>query len=299
MWWQSADRTPDASRNRRGPWAAVLALMCAIFVSIPVPVSASDANPATPAILDVVVESDRVTLRAERVPLATVLHALAREAGVTLVLRGEPTSPFSTWTVTDVSLLDAIRHMAGDNDFVLYQAGATEHGQHVLRVFGKRDGDNAIRTREDTLRDLSHPNAHIRATAVREIAGLDGELAFDRLRTVLASDEAAAVRSEALAAISTLDGAPALDAMADTLGDDDVDVRAQLLHALGDRPEESATMALGQAYFTEDDPAMRIMAVQSLAAQRTPAARAILTTALKDEDLAVQATATRLLNTWR
>ena len=127
----------------------------------------------------------------------------------------------------------------------------------------------------------------------------DGDERLQELHGVLTGGDEAAERLQALAAFNAIGGAPALRAMTDALGDEDSSVREQAISLLGNRTEEPATMALAQAYFAERHAAMRLHAIDSLAKQRTPSARALVAAALDDKSPDVQEAARLLLTNWR
>lgn len=244
----------------------------------------------------VTVRDGLVRLDAHGVPLATVLEAVTEAAGIAMTLYGDPTVARSSWQLTDVPVEEALRTLAGRNSYVLHSDG---QGGRMFRVYGRRSVELPGGRRAWALTNVHHPDPRIRSAAVRALSG-DGEATtLSLLHAMLREDETPSVRCEAVLALNAMAGQDALEAMSDGLGDPDATVREQLISVLAERSEVPATMALGQSYYTETEPVLRLKVVQSLASQQTPAAFALLEAALQDDDEDIRRAAWRLLETRR
>ena len=115
---------------------------------------------------------------------------------------------------------------------------------------------------------------------------------------VLSDDEYPTVRLQAAIALRRLGGAAA-SVLVKGLGDEDAAVRTEVVRALGEVGGGKATQALGRMVFGEKDPTVRWIVVQSLAAQRSKAARMFLESAARDQDNRVRETAKQALAQWQ
>jgi HEAT repeat protein len=103
--------------NLRRGLSAALALIALEWSSHAAAAAGSATQAQVPA-LEVAVASSRVNLTARQAPLAEVLTAIGRQAGLTVVLRGEFNTPV-TETLVDVPLDAAIRRLTRWHSIVL------------------------------------------------------------------------------------------------------------------------------------------------------------------------------------
>ena len=128
---------------------AVLAPLSAALIAGPL--TASAATPSAASLeaqgdtsaqtVHVTVQDGTVDLRARDVSLATVLEALATEAGYEIEIYGNPTSPATSWSLDGVPVAKALFRLAGDNSFVLCPVGP--RGVQILKVYGPAEGETA------------------------------------------------------------------------------------------------------------------------------------------------------------
>ncbi len=257
--------------------------------------------------LDVRFEEGLLTVKAEDARLIDVLRDIALKAGFKTVLRGDLSRPI-TMSFGGVTLeMDLRRLLGGATVITIHDppGGENETPRLVeLRVYGSAvttggDGRTAPEDlKERILDDLARPNTGIRIGAIQKTPDLDHEVALNILDWVLSNDENRTVRLQAAIALRRIGGAAA-SVLVKALGDEDAAVRTEVIRALGVVGGGRATQALGQLVFAEKDPTLRWIVVQSLAAQRSQAARIFLEAAARDQDNRVRETAKQALAQWQ
>lgn len=130
--------------------------------------------------------------------------------------------------------------------------------------------------------DLARLGRDERAHAMQWLANLGDEPAIKTLRRFLALDQDPAVRSAAALALGDVGGEAASEALTLGLGDNDPDVRYQVVEAIGAVAGDRGTLVLGQVLYSETDPEIRVSAIASLGGLPGDAARAFLESATED-----------------
>lgn len=130
---------------------------------------------------------------------------------------------------------------------------------------------------------LDRPNPEERIAAIQEAYGLDYDDAVRVLREVLIRERNGVVQQEAATVLAAIAGETAVAAVTTALVDMDVAVRRQAIETLGDIASHSLHL-LGQVLLGDPEPELRLLALRSLAAEGSPAALALLATAMDDAD---------------
>ncbi len=145
--------------------------------------------------------------------------------------------------------------------------------------------------------DLAGLDRDERLYAMEWLADLGDHAAVTALRHFLALDPDPAVRGEAALALGSIGGEAASEALELGLGDVDPDVRFQAVEAIGEAADFRTTLALGQVFFGETDPEIRMSAIAGLSRTRGEAALAFLEAATQDPDEQVRDYANDILMT--
>jgi hypothetical protein len=217
-------------------------------------------------VLEVSVDSGRLTVRAQEAPLAEVLEAIGRQAGVTIVLRGN-LEALVTETLVDVPVDEGIRRLsrwysfvlvydelangresAGLTEVIAVAASAPENGTRTpdvrssdprgdsprsvdrSRIAVREQGSNAVRD----LRQIAttDPSPSIRQTALRKLARQPGVDGVKELSEAAIRDPEPLVKQAAIRALARMRSAEAGDALRLMLNDSDPEIRELASHVL-------------------------------------------------------------------
>ena len=260
--------------------------------------------------VDVQFEEGLLTFKTDNAQLIDVLRGLAEKARFRTVLRGDLSKPI-TMSIVGIALEKGIWRLVGDATMIMVHDSPRGEGQ-VPRLVELRVYGSAVTTggyasersaprdlKERILADLAKPNPMIRSKAIQKTLDLDHEAALNILDWVLFDDANQTVRVQAAITLGRIGGEPAASVLTKGLGDGTAAVRAEVIRALGVAGGGQATQALGQVVFSEKDPTLRWISVQTLATQRSQAARIFLEVAARDQDSRVRETAKQALTQWQ
>jgi hypothetical protein len=212
--------------------------------------------------VSVAVAASRVTLSAQDAPLAEVLTAIGREAGITVVLKGDITNQV-TETVVDAPLDDVVRRLTRGHSVVLVYDPAPDRPDHVVltgvRVMGVASGRVTVASenrremiepnyfRHQLLRSVRNELSQARSpdftAALRRVSSRDAtrivQMLLERgapvvriLRTTAMTDPDPEVRRGAIRVLASLDSHDAVEAVRASIGDVDPMVRSEATTAL-------------------------------------------------------------------
>lgn len=168
------------------------------------------------------------------------------------------------------------------------------------RSLGAREGDEPFFGGATGLREYAddrlfgltrRSDPEDKIAAIHYIQALDGRLALEALQCALGAETDARVREETLFALYEIGGDAAVSSIATALGDKSNELRRSAISLIWNAESRNSLPLLGQVLQTEPDPALRLQAVEFLAAHDGPAARSLLHLALEDTDERVQLTA--------
>lgn len=211
----------------------------------------------------VVVVASRISLTAHDAPLADVLTAIGREAGITVVLKGDVASPV-TETVVNAPLDEVVRRLTRGHSVVLVYDSAPDRPDAVVltevRVRGVASDRVTVASqnrRETTapsysrhqllLRSVRHELSESRrpeltaalrgaapgnATKIVETLLERGAPVVKILRTTAMTDPDREVRRGAIRVLASLESHDAVEAVRATTGDADPMVRSEAITAL-------------------------------------------------------------------
>jgi HEAT repeats len=229
-------------------------------------VSVAFAAQPRDAIVDVTVKSSRVSLSARGAPLADVLGAIGRQAGVKVVLR-DALSTSVTATLINVPIEEAIRRLGRWHSIVLiYDQPTDRAGRSALSEVWVtcRDADAksgaargpvsaAAGTSRDDARSKGRPvseperwaraliavkdaSSEIRSQQIGALVSAHGEPAIvAALREIATRDPAPRARRAAIQVLASMGTRAAVEAVRATLADTNPGVRSEANTALGRR----------------------------------------------------------------
>ncbi len=280
------------------------------------------------AAIEVSIQAGMLTLRASNAPLAEVLNAIGEHAGMEIVLKGDLSNPI-TQSFSGMALDQGLQRLLDGANFVMIYGSVHDEGSPrplvELRVYGGVAGE--IATTGESAEELAEGAAAARRAvmlgiapqaegdmglhedivglerddrihAMRWLADLGDTAAVTTLGRFLALDKVSSVRSEAAMALSNIGGEAAVKALELGLGDDNPDVRFQVVDALSGIDGRRTALLLGQVLFSEPDVEIRMTAVLRLGEEHSEAARSFLEAAAEDPDDWVRETANSILGFW-
>ena len=186
--------------------------------------------------------------------------------------------------------IPALVHLLGDARWFVIRNAA-----ELLGEMGVTDADNKL------AQTLRHPDARVRRAAAAALARLGTPRSLHALQQALA-DKTPAVRLQSALGLGTIRNPRAVPALIEVLEkEEDPDVQAALLSALGSMPTADAVARLRRAaepgsLMNRKPISMRLHAIQALADAGTQSAIAALRAFAKDRDKEVQAKVDRLLD---
>jgi hypothetical protein len=219
-------------------------------------------------VLEVSVDSGRLTVRVREAPLAEVLEAVGRQAGVTIALRGN-LDALVTETLVDVPVDEGIRRLTRWQSVVLVYAepadgreyveltevwvaaaasGPRENGVRApgvrsddlrgdtppsvdrSRLGAREQGSNAVSDRRQLA--TTDPSPTVRQRVLQNLARQPGVDAVKELREAAIRDPEPLVRQAAIRALARIKSAEAGDALRLMLSDSDPNIRELASHVL-------------------------------------------------------------------
>ncbi len=290
----------------------------AVLVSLPVMTvsAAGDAGSEPNAISNTGVEIEvrlgRYTVRAAHASVSDLLHAIGNAAGFKVRIFGHLDATKNTWSYRDVPLAKLVRDLSrGYSTVMLYRAATAGDAAERLSEFWIYAPDAIT---QDQLADITivsdmQDSRHAKPAGtkpqqdrkIQQIARLEGiaeHTVIDTLSQTLALEADPVVRRRAVAALADIGGTEVLAALEAGLGDRDPKVRSDVAQALGGITQARAIWALGQILFTDQDPAVRLVAVRALARHASPAARTFVENAQRDRSAEVREGARLALQQW-
>ena len=157
------------------------------------------------------------------------------------------------------------------------------------------DWNNADGDLELTAAEIeSAPTVDARLAEVRDLSHSNSADNDARLASILTTDVELDVRIEALFALAQRDDASSDALIPQALTDTEPQLRQYAIRLLAE-PERGQLHILGQVLLNEPEAELRHMALALLADQKNPAAKALLTLALQDEDAKQRTDAPHLL----
>ena len=261
--------------------AGLALLGCAGAAVGPAPVVGSAAGVTRVRVVD-----GRVTLDAHDAELVSVLSAMAKQAGVTLVVGRAPAVTVST-SFAGVPLDEALRRVLQGQSFVL--------------VYGRDGAPAEIRVFESAPSGVSSRGPTAPAPAATDTATPPPTPAESRPQAVrqlvedVAKDADPSVRARAAAALGHVGGDVPVAALANALGDDAPIVRIQAVESFARLQRAAALPVLSTMLKVDAHPRVREAVARALGSLGTDDARQALTTATEDADPGVREAAERAL----
>lgn len=243
----------------------------------------------------------RLTMEIEAQPLADVLEAIAREAGIGLEIDGE-LGDAEPQTFHSVPLDGAIRQLVGTHSLVMIHAPNAERQLSEVRVYAVEEDPEARRQAsaqqarraeraqrvESAGREVAvageRTDRAARVQEVRELARSGDPAAVRDLSAILASDDDPAIRRLAVGALAGIGDPGATEPLAQALDDEDRAVRVQVVRALHNLLGDDVAPYLARVVTSDQEPAVRMMAVQMAADLPGGPALEVLQQALNDPD---------------
>jgi hypothetical protein len=242
-----------------------LTLVLAVTATIGGEAVVAAESEAPRRVLDVSVQSDRLSVRAQEAPLVEVLEAIGRHAGVLMVLGGT-LDTLVTETLIDVPLDEGIRRLSRWHSVVFIYAGASAAASSAALsevwvmssspAFGSRDRHpitpraGAVRRNDGRAADsrggspaserpvqltsaLKSGTLETRLRLIEAVVRERGEYAaLNILRDAATHDADPRIRRAAIQVLTFMPSRDAVEAIRATLGDRHAGVRAEALSAL-------------------------------------------------------------------
>lgn len=262
--------------------------------------------------LAVSVEGGLVSVDIGRVPIADVLRAIAGQAGVELIVRGDPgtamAQSFSGLTL-EKSIGRLLQNRKGVGMTIVYEPAAAGQSRGIpirvvvfatsrpadARASLTASGGETIASTPATLADRATLRAEIRLLARQGDAA-----AAIRLAQILAESDDTAVRRQAAEALGRFANSEAArGALIDALWDPDWKARMASFNALARVGGDGIAPAFRRVLANADDPRSRRMAALLLARYPGQETRNALEVARLDPETSVSDAAEHAIGLWR
>lgn len=295
---------------RRRFKAVSLLVVLGIVLGAP-PVSAQAADDAARN-LAVSVDNGLVSVDIGRVPIADVLRSIAEQAGIEIIVRGDPGTAtaqrFSGLTL-EKSIGRLLQNRKGVGMTIVYEPAAAGQSRGIpirvvvfatsrptdARASLTASGGETVASTPATLADRATLRAEIRVLARQGDAA-----AAQRLAQILAQSDDAAVRRQAAEALGKFPNSEAArSALIDALWDPNWRARMASFNALARVGGDGIAPAFRQVLATADDPRSRRMAALLLARYPGQKTRAALEMARLDLESSVSDAAEHAIGQWR
>jgi len=187
--------------------------------------------------------------------------------------------------------LQALNVLAASNSSV---------GLSLLQYFSLNAEDDVIRSRASEV--AMHRDPEIEEVKedfyaiMQQVSVLPTKEELHKLDYIIKKSPDVSLRNEAVLALANSHEIEAISIIENALADQSSDVRYQAIHALTST-EINFLPVLGQVFFSDPDPELRMEALNFIALENTPASHAFLVLGLKDEDEGVRELVTYYLNT--
>lgn len=280
-----------APSRRRGTF-----LVAALLASVVVTAGAGGVAATPEGPLEVDYANGALSLRAEDVPLARVLSAVAEEADFRLLVEGDLTRPI-TRSLARVPLDRGLERLLDGVSYLrIYESFGGRPVLAELRVLASPVGEGRAPMSAVVLRQAPRtaptPDQTARLEAAEEerlqrVRRLQAERGSDvaqELSLYLQRDPSATVRRIAAAGLARQGGIEARAALTAALEDADSQVRRQALLALAQRWGPEASPALAGTLANDPDAEARAMAARMLGQTGGAEAEGALEAALQDLD---------------
>ncbi len=270
---------------------------------------AAQAEESSPASIAVHVERGLLSVDARKAPLGDVLEAIAEQADIRLVTKGDLDTPV-TWSFVGVPVNQGIQRLLGNISSVLIYAPSDdgEMGRlvaiHTLRRKADR-ADDSMRvartiptppTPQTPNAEGSQPRPTVsldddredRLRAVRRLIRKPNAASVKDLTLLLAQDEDPVIRRIAASGLGRLRIPAARAALREALSDEDSLVRRRAIQGLGKAWGHEAVESLSDALVGDPEPSVRRQAALKLGRIFSEEAYQVLDAARFDSDFSVR-----------
>ncbi|HEV8615040.1 MAG TPA: hypothetical protein VGU22_06055 [Methylomirabilota bacterium] len=233
-----------ALSRRAAPTRGYLALAVGLLCLVAAPASADS--------LRIDVSGERISVRVEAVPLATVLRAISRRTGVGFTGAEALTREVSV-TFTGLTLEDALPKLLKDTNYMLVFEQSADGAPAALTeiVLSADSSGDSQPTAEPPPSSRAQP-----LRSLRELAIDDPEAALPQLRDALRVADATA-RIQLLDVVAMIDDPRKTALLREALADPDPKVRFFVVDLLSGFDDAASLIAPA---LTDDDPAVRVLA---------------------------------------
>ena len=262
---------------------------------------AAQAEESSPASITLHVERGLLSVDARKAPLGDVLDAIAEQADIRLITKGDLDTPV-TWSFVGVPVNPGIRRLLGNISSVLIYAPSDdgEMGRlvtiHTLRRKADRADDSNPPTHQTPNAEGSQPRPTMsldgdredRLRAVRRLIRKPNAASVKDLALLLSQDEDPVIRRIAASGLGKLRVPEAKAALMEALSDEDSVVRKKAIHGLGKTWGKSVIETLSIALVEDAEPSVRRQAAIKLGRIFSEEAYQVPDAARFDTDLSVR-----------
>ncbi len=238
----------------------------------------------------------KITIEAKNIALKDALRTICDKAGVQLKLNGHFSDRINI-SVYRQSTDQLLKKLLDRRSFVLIYSQDKDAIQKVYAY----DIIGHFKSDVTTISEPLSTEIKDELDWIRYLSSRPEQEAISELSEILSSKEKHLITKQY--AIEQLSGFThneyAATAIAKGLGDENPEIRSQIINTLGQIEFPSAQQILGQIIFSEREPTLRINALQHLANIDTPASKAFIEAAVKDSDNKVAAEAQYILDSYR
>ena len=246
---------------------------------------------AGPAVVEVAIQGELLTLDAQGAPLAAVLEAIAAEVGFALVVRGDLDRSV-TQSFESLAVDRAIRRLVGRDSLMMRYAREPPARRQVVevRVYAASETPVVRAAAAAAPAASLEADRQTRVREVRRLARRGDARAIAELARYLEVGDDRVVRRLAVESLGEIGDPRAIPALAEALSNDDPTLRGRAIVGLRQVSGGRAAEVIGEALHQDPDPRIRRMAARALGRMDHDAAMAALEAAQTDPNENVRAT---------
>jgi len=250
--------------------------------------------------LIVEVRNGALHVTATDVPLVEVLNAIRHELQAELFVSGDLTRTV-TRRIGGQTILAGLRELVEPAALVVVYAPAQSpeatRSIEQIRVYSGLPGGQSLLGEPPSPAPSVEPDGEPREVlglapdleidernrAIEELAGVGDAHAVQTLGLILTDDPYPEARARAASALGRIGGEKVVDALVAGLRDVETTIREAVVVRLGAIGGERAVLGLGQVVSSEQDPLVRMRALEQLIHRRGDGARTFLESAAKED----------------
>ena len=264
--------------------------------------------------IEVDVDNQLVSLSVENVSLERVINTIAEKAGIKAIVMGESEQIIRA-SLRKEPIIQAVKQLSRNAAIVqkcrrddLSAQCAVElyiyvlkDGQHPESAEGRDfdphlfEADEPISTPPGMVHEGVFFDRELTADEVLLLAKRADEKSIELLGKNLGRHSDPEIRKLIVTMLGEIGNEQILAALEAGLGDEERSIRIYVIQTLGRVDSPNATRSIGQVLYSDPDPGVRLLAVNTLADQADETAKIFLEAATRDDNALVRETAAHLL----